>query len=159
MVFGIPHFWLFAVTVLLINITPGATFLAVGSNAVTKGVKAGVFTAAGAGSALLLYALLCRAGLSAFIIHSPFWLNAIRYAGAAYLFYCAVKAFMQPPFDIDRVNKKGNAGHLKKRNIGKPAKTRLHLYYFLRLFRSFFRPLRKQHKYYFSGFGSFSLQQ
>ena len=112
--FGIPHFWLFALSVFLINITPGATFLAVGSNAVTKGVRAGIFTAIGADCALLIYALLCWAGLSVVITGSPTVFNIIRYAGAAYLFYCAIKAFLQKPFDISAVNKKGNADQFKK---------------------------------------------
>jgi threonine/homoserine/homoserine lactone efflux protein len=112
--FGSPHFWLFALSVFLINITPGATFLAVSSNAVRKGVKAGIFTAIGADAALIIYATLCWLGLSAAITGSPVVFNIVRYAGAAYLFFCAIKAFLQKPFDISTLNKKGNTDNFKK---------------------------------------------
>jgi threonine/homoserine/homoserine lactone efflux protein len=114
MLFGIPHFWLFALSVLLINITPGATFLTVSSNAVTKGIKAGILTTIGADCALLMYAFFCWLGLSAIITGSPFLFNTVRYAGAAYLFYCAIKAFLQKPFDISRVNTNSNSDNFKK---------------------------------------------
>jgi len=112
--FTLPGFWLFALSVLLINITPGATFLAVGSNAISKGIKAGIVTALGADTALLFYAILCRLGLSAVIAASPVLFNAIRYAGAGYLLYCAVKAFTQKPFDITQINTKKQADHFKE---------------------------------------------
>ena len=112
--FHIPHFELFALSVLLINITPGATFLAVTSEAITKGLRAGLLTAAGAFSGLLVYAFLSRLGLSAFIIHSKILFETIRYAGIIYLLYCAVKAFRQEPPNLINIKNQGIAESDKK---------------------------------------------
>ena len=98
--FNIPHFGLFAFAVLMVNITPGATFLAVSSAAVTKGVKSGILTAAGAFCGLLVYAIASWAGLLKIITESVVLFNLVRYAGVAFLFYFAGKAFMQKAPEI-----------------------------------------------------------
>ena len=112
--FAIPHFKLFALAVLMINITPGATFVAVTSESVSKGLKAGLFTAAGACAGLLVYALLTWLGLSALITGSPVAFTIIKYAGVAYLLYCGIKAFLQKPFDINAVEKNKRGESFKK---------------------------------------------
>lgn len=73
--FHIDRFGLFAVSVLLINLTPGATFVAVTSGAVSRGVKAGMLTVAGAFCGLLVYAVACWAGLSKIIAPATRHLN------------------------------------------------------------------------------------
>jgi threonine/homoserine/homoserine lactone efflux protein len=111
--FGIHNFGLFVVTVLLINISPGTTFLAVTSNSITRGTKAGVICAAGAGCGLLIYALLSWLGLSTLIIQSKVLFNIIKYSGILYLFYCSIQAFTQKPFDIAEVEKQNNGKAFK----------------------------------------------
>ncbi len=100
--FSVPHFGLFALSVLLINISPGATFVAVTSEAITKGFREGIFTAFGACCGLIVYAIFSWAGLSAFIIHSLVLFNIIKYAGIVYLLYCGIKAFLKKTFDVNQ---------------------------------------------------------
>lgn len=100
--FGINHFGLFAFTVLMMNLTPGTTFLTVSSNAVHKGIKAGLITAFGAMCGLLFYALLSWAGLSTFILRSPVLFRIISVAGILYLLYCSYRAFTKKPVHNDK---------------------------------------------------------
>lgn len=103
--FGIQHFQLFALSVLLINISPGATFATVTNSALTKGFKAGIITAIGAACGLVFYAAISWAGLATLIANSSTIFNIIRYAGVAYLFYCGIKAFLQKPYSAaDNLN-------------------------------------------------------
>ena len=114
MLFIIQQLKLFALTVLLINITPGATFLAVSSNAITKGWKAGIQTALGASCGLICYVLVSWLGISAIIIHSPVIFNLLKWGGVLYLLYCAVKAFMQKSPDINAAVQKSKGENFRK---------------------------------------------
>lgn len=114
MLFIIQQLKLFALTVLLINITPGATFLAVSSNAITKGRKAGIQTALGGSCGLIFYVLISWLGISAVIMHSPAIFNLLKWSGVFYLIYCAVKAFLQKPPDINAAIRNNSGENFRK---------------------------------------------
>lgn len=112
--FIIPHFRLFALAVLMINITPGATFLAVSSESVRKGLQAGLFTSVGACAGLMVYALLTSLGLAVLITGSPLVYSIIRFAGVGYLLYCSIKSFCQKPLNMDSIHTARAVGSFQK---------------------------------------------
>ncbi len=93
------HWWLFAVATCLISATPGPNML----HALTRSVEAG-FRRALAAIAGCLFASMCllsasAAGLSTLLHALPGAFTALRYAGAGYLLYLAIKAWRAPAAD------------------------------------------------------------
>jgi threonine/homoserine/homoserine lactone efflux protein len=88
----IHHFWIFALTGLLLNLTPGNDMLYIASRSTGQGIKAGVISALGIAAGCLVHILAAVVGLSALITSSATAFTLIKYAGAAYLVYLGVKA-------------------------------------------------------------------
>src|SRR5690349_14517464 len=88
------NFWLFALTGLLLNLTPGNDMLYVMARTSGEGTKAGIVSALGIGAGCLVHILAAVGGLSALIAQSAAAFNAIKYIGAAYLIYLGLKAFL-----------------------------------------------------------------
>ena len=85
------NFWMFAVTALLLNLTPGNDMLFVIARSSSQGSKAGIISSLGimAGCAVHMFAAV--AGLSAIIASSAIAFSIIKYIGAAYLYCCLCK--------------------------------------------------------------------
>lgn len=81
-----------AITIILI-LTPGPIVTLVISAAATKGVRAGLITAAGTstGNAVLLTAIAF--GLNWVLIHAAYLFEILRWLGAAYLIWLGIKAW------------------------------------------------------------------
>ncbi len=88
------NFWVFALTGLLLNLTPGNDMLYVITRSSSQGVRAGIVSALGVGAGCILHILAAVAGLSALIAESATAFAIIKYAGAAYLIYLGVKAII-----------------------------------------------------------------
>lgn len=75
------------ILMLLSAMLPGPDFALVVKNTFLISRRAGIFTALGIGSAILVHVTYCILGLGFIISQSPYFFNLIRYAGAAYLIY------------------------------------------------------------------------
>lgn len=91
----IENFWLFALTGLLLNLTPGNDMLYVIARSSGGRTKAGIISALGIGAGCLVHILAAVAGLSALIAQSALAFNIIKYAGAAYLIYLGLRSLLK----------------------------------------------------------------
>jgi len=86
----------FLVAGLLLNLTPGADVMFATACGVAGGPRAGALAGIGVGLGGLWHAGLAAAGVSALIAATPMMLDAIRWAGAAYLLWLAWSAWTTP---------------------------------------------------------------
>jgi threonine/homoserine/homoserine lactone efflux protein len=91
----IEDFWLFALTGLLLNLTPGNDMLYVIARSSGGHTRAGIISALGIGAGCLVHILAAVAGLSALIARSALAFDIIRYAGAAYLVYLGLRCLLK----------------------------------------------------------------
>ena len=89
------NFWMFALTGLLLNLTPGNDMLYIMARSSGQGTKAGVVSALGIGAGCVVHIVAAVIGLSALIAQSAVAFNVVKYAGAAYLIYLGVKAIFK----------------------------------------------------------------
>lgn len=87
----ITHFGLFALSVLLLSITPGPDIAYVVGQSVANGRRAGILSAAGVALGSCTHAVASAIGLTALIAASPAMFTVVKYAGAAYLIYLGGK--------------------------------------------------------------------
>jgi threonine/homoserine/homoserine lactone efflux protein len=108
---GILNFELFIISSVIIILAPGPDFIYVTTRGISEGSKAGVISALGISSGLLVHTLFAAFGLSAIIQASRVAYLVIKYLGAAYLIYIGIKAIMFK-------NKLNNTQQLKLANNG-----------------------------------------
>ena len=96
-------FLLFAFASLMLNITPGNDMLYVATRSTSQGIKAGIVSAIGITGGCIVHLMAAVVGLSAIIANSAIAFDIIKYAGAAYLIYLGIKAFLskQNNFNVD----------------------------------------------------------
>jgi threonine/homoserine/homoserine lactone efflux protein len=90
----IENFWMFALTGLLLNLTPGNDMLYIIARSSGQGTKAGVISALGIGAGCIVHIFAAVIGLSALIAQSALAFDIIKYVGAAYLIYLGIKALV-----------------------------------------------------------------
>jgi len=78
---------LFAVTVLVVNATPGVDLMFTLVSTLRGGVRAGLAAAAGIGAGCVVHTLAAAFGLAALLAASSAAFNAVKWAGAAYLLW------------------------------------------------------------------------
>ncbi|SDO09266.1 Threonine/homoserine/homoserine lactone efflux protein [Lutimaribacter pacificus] len=83
----------------MLNLTPGADVMFAMASGAQGGPRAGMAAALGVALGSVLHVTLAVLGVSAAILAIPHAHDAIRYLGAAYLFWLAVKAWRAPPPD------------------------------------------------------------
>jgi len=98
-------FLLFAFASLMLNITPGNDMLYVATRSTSQGIKAGIVSALGIAGGCVVHLLAAVAGLSALIASSAIAFDIIKYAGAVYLVYLGIKAFISKQNKF-RINEK-----------------------------------------------------
>lgn len=89
----IENFWVFALTGLLLNLTPGNDMLYVIARSSGQGSRAGVISSLGIGAGCIAHIIAAVVGLSALLAQSALAFYMIKYAGAAYLVYLGLRAF------------------------------------------------------------------
>jgi len=94
------NFWIFALTALLLNLTPGNDMLFVIARSTSQGKKAGIISSLGIMAGCMVHMLAAVAGLSAILAKSAFAFSLIKYAGAIYLIYLGIKSFLDKEKNI-----------------------------------------------------------
>lgn len=88
---GIHDYWLFVLTGVLLNLTPGQDTMFILGRSLTGGLRSGIASALGIGVGSMFHTLAAAAGLSALLAASPATFFTIRIAGALYLVYLGAK--------------------------------------------------------------------
>ena len=88
--FGTHDLWLFVLSGLLLNITPGPDTLYIIGRGSTQGWRAGAVAALGIGAGTLVHISAAALGLSAILAASASAFTAVKFIGAAYLLYVGV---------------------------------------------------------------------
>jgi threonine/homoserine/homoserine lactone efflux protein len=88
--FGIHDLWLFVLSGLLLNITPGPDTLYIVGRSSTQGARAGAVAALGIGTGALVHVCAASLGLSAILAASAIGFTVVKIIGAAYLVYVGV---------------------------------------------------------------------
>ncbi|CAN5676427.1 LysE family translocator [soil metagenome] len=87
-------FILFLTASVALIVTPGPDMIYVVTRGIAQGRAAGLVSAWGACSGLILHTMLASLGLSALLQSSVTAFTIVKYAGAAYLIYLGIKAFL-----------------------------------------------------------------
>jgi RhtB (resistance to homoserine/threonine) family protein len=95
--FNFQNIYLFFIASLLLNLTPGNDMMYVASRSVSQGVKAGIVSALGIFTGCFVHISAAILGLSIIISKSAYLFQLIKFAGAGYLIYLGIKAFLSKP--------------------------------------------------------------
>lgn len=90
----IDNFWVFALTALLLNLTPGNDMLYVAARSTSQGSKAGIVSSLGIMAGCMVHIIAAMVGLSALIAKSAMAFDIIKYIGAAYLIYLGIRSLL-----------------------------------------------------------------
>ena len=111
--FDFQNLYLFFITSLLLNLTPGNDMLYVASRSISLGQKAGMVSAAGIFVGCFIHISAAVFGLSIIISRSANLFQLIKYAGAGYLIFLGVKAIKAKPTVNTNNKKPGKANYYK----------------------------------------------
>jgi threonine/homoserine/homoserine lactone efflux protein len=89
-VLGTHDLWLFVLSGLLLNITPGPDTLYIVGRSSTLGLRAGAVAALGIGAGVLVHICAAALGLSAVLAASATAFAVVKIVGAAYLVYVGI---------------------------------------------------------------------
>jgi threonine/homoserine/homoserine lactone efflux protein len=89
---GTHDLWAFVVASFLLWLTPGPDTMYILARSVAQGRRAGLVSALGIGSGLLIHTVFAAVGLSAILATSTVAFSGLKVAGAAYLIYLGVRA-------------------------------------------------------------------
>ncbi|HUR43379.1 MAG TPA: LysE family translocator [Aestuariivirga sp.] len=92
---------IFTAAALTLNLTPGNDMMFVLGQAIKGGARAGIAASLGIATGLLVHLVLVAAGVAVVLAEHPAVFDAIRYAGAAYLIWMALKILRQPAAAFD----------------------------------------------------------
>ncbi|MCQ6335889.1 LysE family translocator [Bacillus cereus] len=85
-------YMLFILTAILIIMMPGLGFALVTKNTISHGRNGGIKTVLGTVSGMMIHTIMATLGLSAILMKFAMLFTLIKYAGAFYLIYLAVKS-------------------------------------------------------------------
>ena len=91
---GIINLEAFIVTALIVVTTPGIDTIMVLTRSISKGKKAGLYSALGVSLGLIFHTCAITFGLSLIIAQSAVAFGIIKYLGAAYLIYIGLKSLL-----------------------------------------------------------------
>jgi threonine/homoserine/homoserine lactone efflux protein len=90
---GITPLFAFALTALIIEITPGPNMTYLAALSLSSGIRTGFAAVAGIALGLATYGIVAALGLAAVIEHSPLLYGILRWGGVAYLLWLAWEAW------------------------------------------------------------------
>lgn len=88
------NIWGFISAAVLLTLMPGPDILFVITQSITRGRKAGIVFAAGLCTGLIVHTTAVSLGISVLLMSSPVAFTILKFAGAAYLLYLGVRAFL-----------------------------------------------------------------
>ena len=88
---GIHDYWLFVVSGVLLNLTPGQDTLFIVGRSVAEGTRSGVASALGIAVGSLFHTAMAAVGLSAVLATSASAFTVVKFCGAAYLIYLGLR--------------------------------------------------------------------
>jgi threonine/homoserine/homoserine lactone efflux protein len=91
---GIHHYLLFIATAVVLVITPGQDTFFILGRSLSGGRTAGVAAALGISAGSVIHTFAAALGLAALLASSPYAFMAVKFAGAAYLFYIGARALL-----------------------------------------------------------------
>lgn len=94
--FGIHDLWLFIISGILLNITPGPDTLFIMAKSASQGWKAGIAASLGICSGVYVHVFAAAFGLSALLATSATAFTVVKLVGAAYLIYLGCLSLRQP---------------------------------------------------------------
>src|SRR6188768_556780 len=94
---GIQDPWLFILSGLLLNITPGPDTAYIVGRSVQMGWRGGAAAALGISTGCLVHVVAAALGLSALLAASSAAFSTVKWIGAAYLCYMGVKMLLARP--------------------------------------------------------------
>ncbi|MFD0712662.1 LysE family translocator [Paenibacillus sp. GCM10027626] len=89
----------FVIVVLGLFVIPGPAVLLTITRTVQGGKKAGAMAGLGIAAGDFIHTLFAAAGLSAILMTSALAFNILKFAGAIYLLYLGIRAFIEKPAD------------------------------------------------------------
>lgn len=92
----------FITTALLLLVIPGPSVLYIVACSVDQGWRAGLASASGIASGLIVHVLAATVGLSALMVRSQAACALVKYLGAAYLVFLGIKKFRERPMPDNR---------------------------------------------------------
>ena len=96
---GTQHLWLFVVSGLLLNITPGPDSLFIMARSAAQGWRAGLVACWGVGSGVFVHVFAAALGLSALLAASATAFTVVKIIGAAYLVWIGLGMLRQRATD------------------------------------------------------------
>jgi threonine/homoserine/homoserine lactone efflux protein len=93
---GIHDYWLFVVSGILLNLSPGQDTLYILGSSIAHGRRVGVASALGIIAGCVVHTLAAALGLSAILATSAAAFTIVKLVGAAYLVYLGVRLFVKP---------------------------------------------------------------
>ncbi|KAA0073890.1 LysE family translocator [Tardiphaga sp. P9-11] len=94
---GIHGLWLFILSGILLNVTPGPDTAYIVGRSVQMGWRGGVAAALGISAGCLVHVFAAAVGLSALLAASSYAFTAVKWIGAAYLLYTGVQMLRSRP--------------------------------------------------------------
>jgi threonine/homoserine/homoserine lactone efflux protein len=94
---GIHDFWLFILSGLLLNITPGPDTAYIVGRSIQMGWRGGALAALGICAGCLVHVFAAALGLSALLAASAIAFVAVKWIGAAYLVYLGITMLLSRP--------------------------------------------------------------
>lgn len=88
------NLWGFISAAVLLTLMPGPDILFVITRSVTRGRRAGIVFAAGLCTGLIVHVTAVSLGVSVLLMSSPLAFTCLKLAGAAYLIYLGIRAFL-----------------------------------------------------------------
>ncbi len=101
---GIHDLWLFIISGLLLNITPGADSLYIATRSISQGFRAGLTAALGIASGCCVHIVAAALGLSAVLAASALAFTVVKFLGAAYLIYIGVSLLLKRTATASQAN-------------------------------------------------------
>jgi threonine/homoserine/homoserine lactone efflux protein len=111
---GIHELWLFIVSALLLNVTPGPDTAYIVGRSIQMGWRGGVAAALGISSGCVVHVFGAAIGLSALLMASSSAFTALKWAGAAYLFVTGILMLLSRARPLAEMTAKGEAISLSR---------------------------------------------
>jgi len=111
---GIHELWLFILSGLLLNVTPGPDTAYIIGRSVQFGWRGGVAAATGISVGCLVHVFGAAIGLSALLLASSAAFTVLKWAGAAYLLFTGIQMLLSHPHPLVEMTGKSNETSLAR---------------------------------------------